>query len=51
MSAVSEVEPVDVGAINVGELIDPVDLSTWPQSENTEVINIGGLVDADDPFT
>ena len=46
-----EVEPADVGAINIGEPMNPVDMSTWLQSEKTGVINIGGLVDADDPFT
>ena len=51
MSADFEVEPADVGAINIGEPMNPVDMSTWLQSENTGVINIGGLVDADDPFT
>jgi hypothetical protein len=30
--------------------MDPDDPSTWPQSENTEVINIGEPMDPGDPF-
>ena len=37
--------------INIGEPMDPDDLSTWPQSESTEVINIGEPMDPDDPST
>ena len=50
VSAYSEVEPADAGAINIGEPMDPDDLSNWPESENTEVINIGERVDADGRF-
>jgi hypothetical protein len=42
---------IDVArVINIGELMDPDDLSTWPQSDNTEVINIGEFMDPDDPL-
>ena len=55
--AIKEVGAEDViyphqdGVINIGELMDPDDPSTWPVDENTEVINIGEPMDPDDPST
>ncbi|MDA9711461.1 hypothetical protein N9U42_03740 [Luminiphilus sp.] len=43
MSADSEVEPADGGAINIGEPMDLDDPSTWPQYGRLVNLSPGGL--------